>query len=107
MMNANATKVGCSFEKKGRLTSILCLYNRSAFLQLRVDSWLPYDSTWFLQPCSTRPTILPEARSLVMDEVSFTIEQEDFSQKDETSKEIKIFCEIRIGQFSEECLGIV
>ncbi|RCN32957.1 SCP-like protein [Ancylostoma caninum] len=27
MMNANATKVGCSFEKKGRLTSILCLYN--------------------------------------------------------------------------------
>ncbi|EYC12934.1 hypothetical protein Y032_0045g1167 [Ancylostoma ceylanicum] len=27
MMNANATEVGCSYEKKGRLTSILCLYN--------------------------------------------------------------------------------
>ncbi|RCN31743.1 hypothetical protein ANCCAN_22468 [Ancylostoma caninum] len=32
MMNANATKVGCSFEKKGRLTSILCLYNSRVVL---------------------------------------------------------------------------
>ncbi|EYC12921.1 hypothetical protein Y032_0045g1159 [Ancylostoma ceylanicum] len=27
MANANATKVGCSFEKQGRLTSVLCLFN--------------------------------------------------------------------------------
>ncbi|KAL6732272.1 hypothetical protein Aduo_003048 [Ancylostoma duodenale] len=32
MMNANATEVGCTFEKKGRLTSILCLYNSRVVL---------------------------------------------------------------------------
>ncbi|KAL6732274.1 hypothetical protein Aduo_003050 [Ancylostoma duodenale] len=32
MANANATQVGCSFEKKGRLTSVLCLYNSRVVL---------------------------------------------------------------------------
>ncbi|KAL6732276.1 hypothetical protein Aduo_003052 [Ancylostoma duodenale] len=32
MMTANNTEVGCSFEKKGRLTAILCLYNHRTTL---------------------------------------------------------------------------
>ncbi|EYC12919.1 hypothetical protein Y032_0045g1157 [Ancylostoma ceylanicum] len=32
MMNADATEVGCAYEKKGRLTSILCLYNKRVIL---------------------------------------------------------------------------
>ncbi|EYC12926.1 hypothetical protein Y032_0045g1162 [Ancylostoma ceylanicum] len=32
MMNADASEVGCAYEKKGRLTSILCLYNKRVVL---------------------------------------------------------------------------
>ncbi|EYC45436.1 hypothetical protein Y032_0428g1294 [Ancylostoma ceylanicum] len=28
MANANATKIGCSFSKKGRLTAVMCIYDR-------------------------------------------------------------------------------
>ncbi|RCN31745.1 hypothetical protein ANCCAN_22470 [Ancylostoma caninum] len=62
---------------------------------------------WWRQAGGYTDNLFKDRRREEFAQVSFTVELEDFSQKDETNEEIKIFCEIRIDPFSEQCLGIV